>query len=144
MPLGHCRPDVGCFPPHDLRRVCQPHERRGSDSDSGYAMRGERGEGRISIEFLLHGGAEHNSRGKASIAISNAPMSRTRTERKADGRRTVLGLSGRIARGGITAAAACTLHKAGRSDVSPKERTLFLLGYNLGNIKCLRADMAIG
>ena len=64
--------------------------------------RERRGEGRISIEFLLHGGAEHNSRGKASIAISNAPMSRTRTERKADadGRRTVLGLSGKIARGG--------------------------------------------
>ena len=30
----------------------------------------------ISIEFLLHGGAEHNSRGKASIAILNTRMAR--------------------------------------------------------------------
>ena len=90
VPLGHCRPDVGCFPPHDLRRVCQPHEREGQRQRFWVCYAGrereqrqgeESREGRISIEFLLHGGAEHNSRGKASIAISNAPMSRT------DGRR---------------------------------------------------------
>ena len=68
--VGLC-PHV-CIPPHDLRRVCQPHE-RGERLRESLGWGGEEG---ISIEFLLHGGAEHNSRGKASIAILNTRMAR--------------------------------------------------------------------
>ena len=49
-------------------------------------------EERISIEFLLHGGAEHNSRGKTSIAILNTRM--PRVDRQTD-RQAGIGQAGR-------------------------------------------------